>query len=123
MLDATGHADSSSSPNNHGPIRKKKVRQKTQLRASRSSARLDTPLSWSRLDTPLSPCLTPRISHMSTAAETVAFSELKQMKVDEENLGSKRAALRGCFAARGLRYTDDDAPLPHLLLQKDHGEV
>ena len=29
MLDATGHADSSSSPNNHGPIRKKKVRQNT----------------------------------------------------------------------------------------------
>ena len=48
--------------------------------------------------------------------------ELKQMKVDEEHLGSKRAALRGCFASRGLRYTDD-APLPHLLLQKDHGEV
>ena len=37
-------------------------------------------------------------------------------------MGCKRAALRGCFAARGLRYTDD-APLPHLLLQKNHGEV
>ena len=122
ILDATGHADSNCRPNNHGPNRKKKVRQKTKFRASRSSARLDTPLSWSRLDPPLSPCSTPRISQTSTVTETVALSEPKQMKADKEHLGSKRAALRGCFAARGLRYTDD-APLPHLLLQKNHGEV